>query len=502
MEAEKEFEQKIVDKISFLIKPEYLDHVQILLQENTGPTNSIVIRLENNPWRNGVIKGDIIFAKIKSTGETKYLNFKDKFLPVLNDLHVAYIPSSASEAKYDWIRVELNDFVKLLENPTENFIQAINMIYVKSIAFPAFGCCSKFNECSSKKECVHPDRLYSTACQYRKFTDNVGVNFSSNIITVDTGDDFENTLCERIHKGKSLIDFPSEYVVLDLETTGLSPSWDRIIEIGALKVKDGCIIDKYQTLIYPERKIDSFIEQLTGITNEMLSVAPLIQDVLPIVDKFIGNSVIVGHNTHFDVDFMYENYLWHLHKPFSNNFIDNMRIARKVFSELEHHRLVDIVQALHIESSGFHRALSDCDYTFQCHEQMKQIVIEKMDGIENFKKLFKKKSYRELDLKTLVAETDSFDEDHPLFGKVCVFTGTLQKYTRKEAAQIVVNFGGLCENRITQKTSLLIMGNNDYCAAIKDGKSTKQKKAEEYKLKGQDIEIIPESVFYDMISEN
>jgi len=308
---------------------------------------------------------------------------------------------------------------------------------------------------------------------------------------------------DKKNKGKSIIDFPSDYVVLDLETTGLSPSWDKIIEVGALKVKEGCIIDKYQTLVYPGGEINSFIEQLTGITNEMLSGAPWIDDVLPTIDQFIGNNIIVGHNTHFDVNFLYEDYLRCLNKPFSNDYIDNMRISRKVFPDLAHHRLIDIVEALNIENSGFHRSLSDCEYTFHCHEMMKSIINDKMNGIENFKKLFKKKNNKaKIDLTKLVSQAEAIDETNPLYKKECVFTGTLEKYTRQQAAQIVVNLGGTCGNNITKKTSYLILGNNDYCSTIKNGKSNKQKKAEDCKLKGQDIEIIPESVFYDMISEN
>ena len=107
-----------------------------------------------------------------------------------------------------------------------------------------------------------------------------------------------------------------------------------------------------------------------------------------------------------------------------------------------------------------------------------------------------------MDLSKLVADNNDFDETHPLYKKVCVFTGTLEKYTRQEAAQIVVNFGGLCGNSVTRKTNFLILGNNDYVSTIKNGKSSKQIKAEEYKLKGQDIEIISESLFYDMINDN
>lgn len=101
------------------------------------------------------------------------------------------------------------------------------------------------------------------------------------------------------------------------------------------------------------------------------------------------------------------------------------------------------------------------------------------------------------DIKSTVSE---FDETHPFFQKTCVFTGALEKITRKEAMQIIVNTGGFIANSVTKKTNFLILGNNSYCPTIKDGKSTKQKKAEKLKLDGQDIEIISENVFYDLIN--
>ena len=104
--------------------------------------------------------------------------------------------------------------------------------------------------------------------------------------------------------------------------------------------------------------------------------------------------------------------------------------------------------------------------------------------------------------KDIVTNKTEFDETHPLFGKLCVFTGTLEKMIRKDAMQIVVDFGGQVGNSVTKKTNYLILGNNDYCSSIKDGKSSKQKKAESLKLSGSDIEIISEDVFYDMISED
>ena len=89
----------------------------------------------------------------------------------------------------------------------------------------------------------------------------------------------------------------------------------------------------------------------------------------------------------------------------------------------------------------------------------------------------------------------------PIDGKVCVFTGALEKMLRKDAMQLIANLGGINGDSVTSKTNFLILGNNDYCASIKDGKSSKHKKAEQLILKGQDIQIIPETVFYDMVNE-
>jgi len=95
----------------------------------------------------------------------------------------------------------------------------------------------------------------------------------------------------------------------------------------------------------------------------------------------------------------------------------------------------------------------------------------------------------------------AFDETTSVFGKTFVFTGVLQRMIRKDAMQLVADLGGICGDGVTAKTNYLVLGNNDYCSSIKDGKSSKHKKAEKYKAAGLDIEIISENVFYEMISE-
>ncbi len=305
---------------------------------------------------------------------------------------------------------------------------------------------------------------------------------------------------KRPFKSSGIVDFPKKYVVLDLETTGLSPEWDSIIEIGAIKVENDVIVETFEQLINPGFEISDFIQNLTGITNEMLSSQPSISDVLPDIESFVENNIIVGHNVNFDINFLYDNFEYYMNKPFTNGFIDTMRISRKVLPGLDHYRLTDIVYELGIEGSNFHRALSDCEYTYKCYETMKALIEVDFGGYDQFKRQFGNNYYEKLDLTVLKPDTETFDNTHPLYNKVCVFTGTLEKYSRQQAAQIVVNLGGSCGNNVTAKTNFLILGNNAYCSTIKDGKSTKQKKAEAYKLKGQDIEIISESVFYDMIN--
>ena len=111
----------------------------------------------------------------------------------------------------------------------------------------------------------------------------------------------------REQKGKSLIDIPNNYVVFDIETTGLDPEFDEIIEIGAVKIKDGIKIDTFNSLIKPEYEIDEFITELTGITNEMVENAPSIDEVLPKFMDFIKDYIIIGHNVNFDINFFYDN---------------------------------------------------------------------------------------------------------------------------------------------------------------------------------------------------
>lgn len=298
----------------------------------------------------------------------------------------------------------------------------------------------------------------------------------------------------RENKGSSLLAFPNNFTIVDIETTGLSPDYNEIIEICALKYCNNKLIDKYSTLVKPDYEIDDFITQLTGITNAMLNCAPRAANIMQPFYNFIGTDIIVGHNVNFDINFLYDYCKYYLSLPLSNNFVDTMRIARLLHKENKHNRLSDLAKQYNLSYKGAHRAEFDCLLTKSLFDIFKNECSERSIDISQ---LNKHKSVKAADIHATVSE---IPDDSPLLDKVVVFTGTLEKMLRKDAMQLVANWGGINSDGITKKTNFLVMGNTDYCANIKDGKSNKQKRAEAYKLKGYDIEIIPENVFYDMLN--
>lgn len=157
-----------------------------------------------------------------------------------------------------------------------------------------------------------------------------------------------------------------DYCVVDLETTGLSSFEHKIIEIGILRIREGKIVDRYSKLIDPRCSISAFITKLTGITNEMVKNQPTLDDVKDEVFDFIGDDVILGHNTSFDLGFLANQF----DKDIENGYMDTLRLSRKVYPELPHHRLTDMVAYLDL-SNNEHRSIADCIATFELYEKIK-----------------------------------------------------------------------------------------------------------------------------------
>ena len=297
-------------------------------------------------------------------------------------------------------------------------------------------------------------------------------------------------------KGKSLLEFPECFTVVDIETTGLDAAYSEIIEIAAIKYADCNQVATFSKLVKPSEPIDDFITNLTGITNDMLSSASSINEVLPDFLAFVGEDVVIGHNVNFDVNFIYDNCELLGLSRFANNFVDTMRIARKLMPEMKNHKLETISNALNVTHESAHRALSDCETTAACYFSIRNMVLEKYGTFEEFTKQHSGKQISAKDITTTVTD---FDTEHPLYGKVCCFTGALDNMVRKDAMQLVADLGGSCSDSVTKKTNYLVLGNTDYCTNVKGNKTSKTLKAEKAKLAGQDIEIMSENIFFEMV---
>ena len=166
----------------------------------------------------------------------------------------------------------------------------------------------------------------------------------------------------RTYKGKSLVLDLEDYTVLDIETTGLDSFTSKIIEISAIKVRGKKEVDTFSVLINPHRPLSYFIKNLTGITDEMLEEGLEIEDALIMFKEFLAGDIIVGHNVNFDVNFLYDNYEKYLDIYLTNDFVDTLKIARRVLN-LSHNRLDDFTDYFGITARDKHRALNDCSLT-------------------------------------------------------------------------------------------------------------------------------------------
>ncbi|MBC3901667.1 hypothetical protein GH811_18885 [Acetobacterium malicum] len=401
---------------------------------------------------------------------------------------------------------------------------------------------------------------------------------------------------QRPYKGQSLVDFPDNYVVIDIETTGLNPLNSEIIEVACLKIHDNQIVNTFESLCQPFNDISFFIENLTGITSSDLTSAPSPCEVISEFVDFSKGYTLVGHNINFDINFLYDYCDVYSERPLSNDFVDTLRLARQTRLDLENYKLPTLCSYFNIHNINAHRALSDCyatnelyqifkstpldsigepdylsmlqndftDHPFYskkclCYEtscisltQFNNILIKigaipryqhskSVDYIimneramrrhiecygtdRNFKsaqliseiefyelcclpveKMIKEKSKaskvnknKSISISEIIPTNTEFDVNHPLFGKVCVFTGALS-LPREELMQFVVDHGGICGSGITKKTNYLFVGSFENETRLKGKKSSKILKAEQYISEGLDLKILSEREFIDMI---
>jgi len=169
------------------------------------------------------------------------------------------------------------------------------------------------------------------------------------------------------------------FVVFDVETTGLSPqSGDRVVEIAALKVENFKVVDRFTTLINPEREVSYGAFLVNGITSEMVSGAPKAAEILPDFLKFINDSIFIGHNIKFDLGFLNNEVVLAGLKPLENYVaIDTIKMSRGFMPQLGKYSLSIVASALGIKEEQKHRAMSDVDMTYSVFTKLLDIAQQK-----------------------------------------------------------------------------------------------------------------------------
>lgn len=188
----------------------------------------------------------------------------------------------------------------------------------------------------------------------------------------------------------SLLVKDTTFVAFDIETTGLTPVMDRIIELGAVKFLNGKTVDTFQKLINPEVPIPTEVSAINSITDKMVRGCEKIDDVLPKFISFLGESVTVAHNAPFDVGFIYYD-LARLKINTSHEIIlDTCAMAKRLFPNLYSYRLESLVSSMHIRSETLHRALADAKVCmkifFKCLDKIggyERLTIQDIIGISD-----------------------------------------------------------------------------------------------------------------------
>lgn len=167
------------------------------------------------------------------------------------------------------------------------------------------------------------------------------------------------------------------YVVFDVETTGLSAVYDTVIELAAVKIKGGEIIDRFESFANPHQPLSATIIELTGITDDMLTDAPEVEAVFKKFQEWMGDHTLVAHNASFDMGFLNVGFKKSGLEKTKNPVIDTLELARFLFPEMKNHRLNTLCKKMDIELTQHHRAIYDTEATGYLLVKMLKDVIAK-----------------------------------------------------------------------------------------------------------------------------
>ena len=300
-------------------------------------------------------------------------------------------------------------------------------------------------------------------------------------------------------------DYEQCFVVLDIETTGLDPECDDIIEFGAIKVENGQETGCFNTLIDPGYPIPPYITQLTGITDSDVAGAPDLSTAIQDIAAFIGNLPVVAHNATFDLRFLFHAYK-RANLQANFKYFDTLTLSRHAFPNAPNHKLSTLISYLGMDGEQAHRALSDVRFTYQifcacrAHVDLSLFILPYPST-----KSQRRKQYHAREryfIRDSACQKAAIDPNHPLYQKRILFTGTMQM-PRHQAAQLAEDCGAFLTGSVSKNIDYLVVGTQYTSSSDMDNMSTKEKKAH-WLNEHEDghIQIINEAEFIKLLNNN
>lgn len=172
------------------------------------------------------------------------------------------------------------------------------------------------------------------------------------------------------------------YVVIDIETTGLIPEENEILELGALHVVDGEVADTFHALIRPQKGIPPAIQKLTGLTPNLICEQGVAQEgAIKDFSSFVGNNLLVGHNLNFDFSFLNKAYAEIGLSRINNSVEDTFALSKRILYKMHSHRLKEVAEYLEVPQEREHRALTDCQTVYRVYEKLKEMQLNENDDM-------------------------------------------------------------------------------------------------------------------------
>lgn len=302
-------------------------------------------------------------TNVKVRGEAQYDKFTKELGVLASDIIEIDKPFKSDTAEVKRVELHMHTQMSAMDGVTaaKDLVKRAAQWGHKAIAITDHGVVQAYPDAfeAAKKNKIKV--IYGVECYL--LDDNPPVVYSSN--------------------GQSLVE---AFVVFDLETTGLNADKDKITEIGAVKIKNGVIIDTFSSFVNPEIPIPDFITKLTGITDDMVKDLPVIDVVLPEFLKFVGAAPMVAHNASFDMGFVKHN-ARALEIEVTNCVIDTLQLCRYMFPDLGRHKLNVVAKHLGVSLENHHRAVDDSkaagEILIKCFDILKEKGVKNIDDIQN-----------------------------------------------------------------------------------------------------------------------